>query len=116
MIFEPESVARTLRRSWSKATATQWTEQNPAAGQCNVTAILIHELFGGEVLKTPLPGGDHFYNRVGGKRYDFTDSQFDQPIDYRDIPTTPADAERGVADVELTALRAAFERHCGSSD
>ena len=116
MIFEPDVVARLLRRSWSVATASQWTEVNPAAGQCNVTALLVHELFGGELLKTPLPDGDHFYNRIIGKRYDFTESQFEQAVDYRDIVTTRADAERGATGAELAALRAAFQEHCGSSE
>ena len=31
----------------------QWTRERPAAGQCNVTSLLVHELFGGELLKTP---------------------------------------------------------------
>lgn len=76
MKFDPERVARALHKSWSLATARQWTAENPAAGQCNVTALLVHELFGGELLKTRLPEGDHFYNRVDGQRYDFTESQF----------------------------------------
>jgi hypothetical protein len=55
MNFEPEQVASALHQSWSSATARQWTEDNPAAGQCNVTVLLVHELFGGELLKTRLP-------------------------------------------------------------
>jgi hypothetical protein len=116
MQFDPELVARTLRMSWSPETARQWTSENPAAGQCNVTALLVHELFGGELLKARLPEGDHFYNRIGGRRYDFTESQFDQPIAYGDIPTTRADAETGATNAQLVALRAAFGRHAASSD
>jgi hypothetical protein len=116
MKFDPELVARTLRLSWSLETARQWTSENPAAGQCTVTALLVHELFGGELLKTRLPEGDHFYNRIGGRRYDFTESQFDQPIAYGDVPTTRADAETGATNAQLAALRAAFGRHGTSSD
>jgi len=115
MKFDPQEVARGLRMSWSLATARQWTAENPAAGQCNVTAILVHELFGGELLKTCLPEGDHFYNRIAGQRYDFTDSQFSQPIFYSDILTTRSEAERGATSSEVAALRAAFARHCSSS-
>jgi len=116
MLFDPEEVAHGLRKSWSLATARQWTTENPAAGQCNVTALLVHELFGGELLKTRLPEGDHFYNRIGGQRYDFTDSQFIHPISYSDMLTTRSEAERGATNSELAALRAAFARHRGSSD
>jgi len=110
MTFDPDEVQRTLRKSWSLATAVQWTAENPAAGQCNVTALLVHELFGGDLLKTPLPAGDHFYNRIGGRRYDFTASQFSQPIAYTDMPTTRADAERGATSAQSAALKAAFQR------
>jgi len=85
MSFDPDAVQSALRTAWSLSTASQWTADNPAAGQCNVTALLVHELFGGELLKTPLQAGDHFYNRIGGLRYDFTASQFDQPIAYADF-------------------------------
>jgi hypothetical protein len=93
------------------ATASQWTADNPAAGQCNVTALLIHDLFGGQLLKTPLPAGDHFYNRIGDRRFDFTASQFDQPIAYTDVLTDRADAEQGATNDQLAQLRAAFLQH-----
>ena len=80
-----------------------------------MTALLVHELFGGELLKTPLPEGDHFYNRIGGVRFDFTESQFARPIIYADQLATRYDAERGATDVELTTLRTAFLRNTGAS-
>ena len=110
MRFDADEIQSALRKSWSLATARQWTPTNPTAGQCNVTALLVHELFGGDLLKTPLSTGDHFYNRIGGRRYDFTESQFREPITYMDLPTSRADAERGATNAELTALRAAFQR------
>jgi hypothetical protein len=111
MKFDSDHVARALRLSWSPESARQWTADNPAAGQCNVTALLVHELFGGELLMTPLPQGEHFYNRIAARRYDFTESQFANPITYRDVLATRADAERGATASELAALRVAFERH-----
>ena len=111
MSFDPDEVQRALRNAWSLSTSSQWTANNPAAGQCNVTALLVHELFGGELLKTPLPAGDHFYNRIEGRRYDFTASQFDQPIAYVDLLTDRADTELGVTSDQLVEVRAAFLRH-----
>ena len=110
MGFDPDKVQSALRKAWSLSTSSQWTADNPAAGQCNVTSLLVHELFGGDLLKTPLPAGDHFYNRIEGRRYDFTASQFDQPIAYRDIVTDRADAEQGATSAQLAALRDAFVR------
>jgi hypothetical protein len=115
MKFDPAQVARALSLSWSLDTARQWTATNPAAGQCNVTALLVHERFGGELLKTPLPEGDHYYNRINGRRYDFTESQFAQPITYADLPASRSDADRGATGAELAALREAFEQHSTSA-
>ncbi|WP_235939509.1 YunG family protein [Bradyrhizobium hipponense] len=111
MSFDPDEVESALRKAWSLSTVRQLTANNPAAGQCNVTALLIHELFGGDLLKTPLPAGDHFYDRIGGRRYDLTASQFDQPIVYLDVPANRVDAELGATKDELAELRAAFQEH-----
>jgi hypothetical protein len=114
MKFDPENISRALRKSWSPASARQWSAGNPAAGQCNVTALLVYDLFGGELLKTPLLGGHHFYNRIAGRRYDFTASQFTQPITYSDETAARADAEREITEVELAALKTAFQRQADS--
>ena len=108
MSFDPDAVQSALFKAWSLSTASQWTADNPAAGQCNVAALLVHELFGGDLLKTPLPAGEHFYNRIEGRRYDFTAIQFDAPIPYMDLPTSRTEAERGATSEQLAELRAAF--------
>ena len=41
-----------------------------------VTSLVIQDVLGGDILKTRLPDGRwHFYNRIDGKRSDFTDEQ-----------------------------------------
>ncbi|MCP3443305.1 hypothetical protein [Bradyrhizobium sp. CCGUVB14] len=115
MSLDADEIQSALRKAWSLSTASQWTADHPAAGQCNVTALLVHELFGGDLLKTPLPAGDHFYNRIEGRRYDFTASQFAQPIIYTDLPTDRAEAEQGATNEQLAALRAAFHEHWAGS-
>jgi hypothetical protein len=67
-------------------------------------------------MKTRLPEGDHFYNRIDGVRFDFTQGQFAHSINYTDEPTTREEAERGATNEELAALRIAFLRHCSTSD
>jgi hypothetical protein len=109
--FDPDQIQDALRKAWSLSTSSQWTANNPAAGQCNVTSLLVHELFGGDLLKTLLPAGDHFYNRIGGKRYDFTACQFVQPIAYLDILTNRADARSGATNDQLVEFRAAFQEY-----
>lgn len=106
--FKKDEVAAALLHSWSRATSYGWRAENPARGQCNVTSLLLNELFGAEILKTPLPEGDHFYNRLGGERLDLTDNQFDAPITYLDVSSDRAEALSGTSPEKLEVLRAAF--------
>ncbi len=111
MQFEKNHIAAALLASWSLKTSGQWLASNPARGQCNVTALLINELFGGLLLKTPLPEGDHFYNRINGVRIDLTDSQFETPVNYLDIESDRSEALAGTSVSRYEALKAAFSRH-----
>ena len=78
--FDEAVVRAALERSWSLDTAQQWSAENPANGQCNVTAAVVYDLFGGEVLRTRYPAVWHYYNRIDGVRCDLTDSQFHRPV------------------------------------
>ncbi|WP_334418074.1 MULTISPECIES: YunG family protein [unclassified Bradyrhizobium] len=81
-----------LRSAWSAETSSQWRSDNPAAGQCSVTTLVIQDELGGEILKTQVNGAWHFYNQVNGRRVDFTMSQFDSPIGYDDLPSNRQEA------------------------
>lgn len=93
-----QDLALALKEAWSSGTSTKWTEQNPASGQCSVTSLVVQDLFGGEILKTHVPGGAHFYNRIDGERLDLTSSQFDQSIPFDDTLSSRAEA---LADTSL---------------
>jgi hypothetical protein len=67
---------RVLPECWSSNTSSLWTADNPARGQCSVTALVAHHLFGGELLRTIVGDQDHFYNRFEGHAVDFTSAQF----------------------------------------
>ncbi|TCP65800.1 YunG family protein [Baia soyae] len=81
-----------LLHVWSKESSTKFTPENPALGQCGVTALVIHDLYGGEILKTRVTGEWHFYNKLSDQIYDFTASQFDQEISYHHIPSSREEA------------------------
>ena len=115
MPFDRRAIEAALQASWSMETARQWTAENLAIGQCNVTAILIRDLFGGEILKTPLPEDDHYYNRIDGLRFDFTASQFKDPIGYFDFPSNRLAAAQRATQQELAALRTGFKCNFGRS-
>ncbi len=36
-----------LIRSWSIETSSKWTTENPAKGQCGVTALVVQDIYGG---------------------------------------------------------------------
>jgi hypothetical protein len=112
MRFQEDRVAAALLQSWSGSSSGQWFVGNPARGQCNVTALLVNEYFGGEILKTQLLEGDHFYNRIEGKRVDLTDSQFAAPIAYLDLASDRAEALAGTSTAQYDALKT---RSCGTT-
>lgn len=101
-----------LRRAWSSASSTRWTPANPALGQCSATALVVRAAFGGDLLKTLVrfegAAAWHFYNRIGGARFDFTAGQFAGPIGYDDQPATEAEALADTSPAQVAALTAAF--------
>ncbi len=90
--------------AWSLESSSKWTIDHPAKGQCSVTALVAHDLFGGQILKTTQPDGWHFYNKVNGERIDFTESQFDQSIYYEDIPSSREEAFLDTNEKQYTIL------------
>ena len=88
----PEALRAMLPCCWSAETSPGWRSDNPARGQCDVTALVVQALLGGEILKTPLPEGWQFYNRIAGIRHDLTAAQFATPPDYHDLPSSRTEA------------------------
>ncbi|MCI4061174.1 hypothetical protein MRQ36_00735 [Micromonospora sp. R77] len=76
-----------FRASWGADTcdphdARDWGPENPARGQCGVTALVVQDLLGGElVLGEVFVGaakvGHHYWNRLpDGRQVDLTADQF----------------------------------------
>jgi GNAT superfamily N-acetyltransferase len=74
-----------IRASWGRDTsedADEWSEENPASGQCAVTALVVRELLGGEilianVLRDGVRVDRHAWNRLpSGLAVDLTRDQF----------------------------------------
>ena len=77
-----------IRGAWSAASCDpvdlpQWSPQNPARGQCAVTALVVQELVGGDLLLAEVRRDDgslqgvHYWNRLeGGLEIDLTREQF----------------------------------------
>ncbi|MFI2711252.1 hypothetical protein ACH495_14110 [Micromonospora sp. NPDC018662] len=76
-----------LRASWGADTCDphdleDWRPDNPARGQCGVTALIIQDLLGGELVLGEVLVGDvkvgyHYWNRLpDGDEVDLTADQF----------------------------------------
>ncbi|WP_432753827.1 hypothetical protein ACE1OA_32560 [Streptomyces sp. JL2001] len=80
-------IERAVRSSWSAETCTpefraRWTPDNPARDQCGVTAMVLHDLLGGELIRGEVHVDGrrvdyHWWNRLGmGVEIDLTREQF----------------------------------------
>ncbi|OIO19278.1 MAG: hypothetical protein COY69_01465 [Candidatus Magasanikbacteria bacterium CG_4_10_14_0_8_um_filter_32_14] len=75
---------KVLKKSWSKETSycpDEWSESNSSLGQCAITALVVNDYFGGEIVWADalLPNGQkisHYFNLIDGKVVDLTRSQF----------------------------------------
>lgn len=105
--FDEREVRRWLRDAWSPESSSLWTEDNPARGQCGVTALVVQDRFGGEIQKTPTGDGTHFYNHINGQRYDLTAEQFEERPEYLDLPS---DREEAFADTNAEQYAALSKR------
>ncbi len=73
-----------LVNSWSKETSLDpdnWAPANSALGQCAVTALIINDYLGGELVwaEVSLPNGEkisHYFNLINKKEIDLTRKQF----------------------------------------
>jgi GNAT superfamily N-acetyltransferase len=102
-----------IRDAWGRDTSDdpdEWSDTNPARGQCAVTALLVRDLVGGEILiANVLRDGRrverHAWNRLpSGLSLDLTRSQFANGEEYElPVPGEPLLASR--ARYELFAGR-----------
>ncbi len=82
-----EALRAAVRESWSIETCdptdvAEWTPANPSRGQCAVTAMVVHDQFGGQLLEAEVHFDDgslqgfHYWNRLAGGDVDLTGEQF----------------------------------------
>lgn len=83
---------RLLGECWSSRTSSLWSAEAPSRGQCGVTALVLNDRFGGEILKTRVGDAWHFYNRLADMRVDATEEQFPGPIEYLDLAASRDEA------------------------
>ena len=59
-----------LRSAWCRETAypscqQEWVPKDPSYGQCAITSMIVHDLFGGKIYKMYVNGGGtHYFNVI----------------------------------------------------
>jgi hypothetical protein len=82
-----EGLEAAIRASWSLETCDptdlpRWSAANPSLGQCAVTALVVHDLLGGQLVEAEVQHRDgsrqgfHYWNRLAGVDVDLTRAQF----------------------------------------
>jgi hypothetical protein len=74
---------------------------------------LIHDIFGGEILKTHKKKGWHFYNRINGERIDFTRSKKRKSLSdksFEDIPSNPDETNKYLSQEDYSNFFMRFVR------
>jgi hypothetical protein len=83
-MFTLAQVEQAIRDSWSRDTSEDddWSPENAGRGQCDITALVLHDLLGGELLAAGVyVDGErvesHMWNRLpSGIEVDLTRDQF----------------------------------------
>ncbi len=80
---ELRSFYETVSGFWIKETALpalqdRWSPEEPALGQSGVTALLVQDRFGGELIRTAIVGhGSHYHNRLAnGQEVDLASEEY----------------------------------------
>lgn len=95
--MEIEELQNKLEKAWCAETSyysETWDSLNPAYGQCAVTALVVNDTLGGDIVwaEVDLPDGkkeSHYFNLIDGQEKDLTRSQFpDRTIVPKGVPKT----------------------------
>lgn len=80
-------IINALEKSWTAETqypGLKWNRENPARGQCVVSALVVQDYFGGELRRYTVENGEeekHFVNVLpDGQVVDVTRSQYGNEI------------------------------------
>jgi hypothetical protein len=106
-VLDTELLRPILRAAWGADTCDphdlpDWRPDNPARGQCGVTALVVQDLLGGdlvlgEVFVEQAKIGHHYWNRLpDGRDVDLTAGQFHpgEVVTGGQVQRRPPDAPR----------------------
>ncbi len=118
VVMALSKVEQAIRACWAADTCdpvdlADWSPQNPARGQCGVTALVLRDLLGGELLLATVLRADgtrqgvHYWNRFAGRiEVDLTREQFTaDEIIQTPVVVTPPSGEPGRLRAQYLLLR-----------
>jgi len=78
MIISLVALQRAIQFGWNEDTAKgEWNSVVPSLNQCAVTALVVQDYLGGDLIRCETLSGDsHYWNRVGNIDIDLTRDQF----------------------------------------
>jgi hypothetical protein len=88
--FKTSELVKAIESSWCAETSNnpeKWTKENTSYGQCAVTALVLNDFVGGDIIRCMVKLSDntkvsHYFNYFQGFYYDLTRKQFDSTVGF----------------------------------
>jgi hypothetical protein len=112
-MFNKMIVHEALKQSLANDSYTNPELKLKSEGEDSLISLLIHDVFGGEILKTRSNKYWHFYNRIDGERVDFSGSNSKKSSGiniFEDIPATTDETYSYVDQADYTTFFMRFVR------
>ena len=105
-----ERLTTAITSSWSHETTStpdEWSEENPARGQCVPTSLVVQDYLGGDIerLSTVYQGNTetHYRNIVDGEPLDLSRAQYPEDQVFKPAPVTVDTREYVLANANTRA-------------
>jgi hypothetical protein len=113
-MFNKMIVYEALKHSLTQESNRMLITGTQTKGQDSSISLLIHDVFGGEILKTHKKRKWYFYNRIDGERIDFSRSIKSKKsvvvAKFEDIPTDPDETSAYIDEIDYTTFFMRFVR------
>ena len=107
--FTGAELTKAIAMCWSRETSDDprgWSDSNPARGQCAVTALIVQDFFGGDLLRANINLTPHYWNLLPNRcELDLTKGQFKEVA----ISGTPIESTRQFV-LSFSATRRNYKR------
>jgi hypothetical protein len=106
-------VRKALKQSLTVNSSRKLDLKHKSEGEDKLISLLIHDVFGGEILKTQTKKYWHFYNRIDGERVDFSGKTSQESFYnniFEDIPATTDDTFNYVDPADYSTFFMRFVR------